>query len=294
MAKSGPTARELLDDGFRYERAGMTDRALDRYQSALATTKNPALVSESLRRLSHVYRGRCEWDRALAAATRSAAAAQDARSPELMAEAWNAEAAVHQSRGDFDAAIPLYSRMLDVLEAGRMRGVALQNLAAIYARRGQFTDAAEHFRQALSAFEAAEDRSGMGYVLTNLAGLALDQGDAARAETVLEDAMTLAREIQDLDLLAIARVNHAEALLARGELQKAEEEASAAFGHFGASENRWRRIECLRLLGEIAVQREQLESARRFFTAALDTAEQVDAKVEREQMRERLAELGQD
>lgn len=291
MATTGPQVRELLDDGLRYEKAGVPERALDCYRSALRQTDDPALISESLRRQAHVYRMRCDWDLALEAARSAADAAQRAGSAELLAEAWNAEAAVYQSQGELESATTLYRRMLETVRAGRIRGVALQNLAAIYGTQGNLDEAEDHFRKAYSAFEEAGDRWGMGFVLTSLGGLALDRGDPARAEAILVDATAAARETQDLELLAVARINYAEALLRQGDFEKAEVEASAAIGHFGAAENQWRRIECLRLLGEISLRRKRVDAARRFFQTALDTAEAIGAKVEREQLQERISAL---
>ena len=291
MATSRPAVRELLDDGLRYEKAGVPDRALECYQRALESADHPALVSESLRRQAHVYRMRCDWECALATARRAAEAAKAAESGELLAEAWNAEAAVYQSQGDFEPAAALYTRMLETVRSGRIRGVALQNLAAIYGTRGRLDEAEDYFSQAYAAFEEASDRWGMGFVLTSLGGLALDRGDPARAEAVLAEATLAARETQDHELLAIARINYAEALLRQGDFEKAEVEASAAIGHFGAAQNQWRRIECLRLLGEISLRRKRVDAASRFFRTALDIAESIGAKVEREQLRERLEAL---
>lgn len=291
MATSGPAVRDILDDGLRYEKAGMMERALEQYLSALEHARRPELISEALRRQAHVYRVRCDWDLAIDAARRSAAAAQSTQSAVLLAEAWNAEAAVHQSRGDFESAIPLYEQMLDTVPVGRMRGVALQNLAAIYAMQGQGDEAERRFHDAYDAFDAARDTWGMAHVLHNLGCLALDRGDPDTAESTLHEATALAREIQDLELLALAQINRAEALLARGDVEKAELEASASLGHFVAAGNDFRRAECLRVLGDVALGKEQPESARRFYEAALVTADAVGAKVIRQQVATRLAAL---
>lgn len=291
MATSGPAVREILDDGLRYEKAGMMDRALEQYLSALEHARDPSLVSESLRRQAHVYRTRCDWEEAIDAARRSAAAAHSAQSAPLLAEAWNAEAAVHQSRGDFDPAVVLYRQMLDAVQVGRIRGVALQNMAAICAMQGKQDEAEHHFRDAYAAFEAARDTWGMAHVLHNLGCLALDRSDPDTAEATLYEATTLAREIQDLELLALARLNRAEALLARGDLEKAELEVSASLGHFVSAGNDFRRTECLRVLGDIALRKDQPESARRFYQVALETADSIGAKVTREQLSTRLADL---
>jgi tetratricopeptide (TPR) repeat protein len=293
-ATSGPAVREMLDDGLRCEKAGMTERALEHYQSALEHSHDPALISEALRRQAHVYRIRCDWDLAIVAAQDSARAAESARSAELLAEAWNAEAAVYQSRGDFETAIPLYELMLVTVPVGRIRGVALQNLAGIYGTQGRFGEAAHCFEDAYAAFEEAEDRWGMAHVLNNLGGLALDRGELDRAEDTLQRATDLAREIQDLDLLALARLNYAEALLARGDLPKAEIEVSGSLGHFVAAGNQLRRTECLRVLGDIALRQEQIGPARRFYQSGLDTAAAIDARVISEQLAARIAELPPD
>lgn len=294
MATSGPDARELLDDGLRYEKAGVSERALACYQAAMQETDDSAVVSESLRRQAHVYRIRCEWDQALEAAKASAAAAEAAQSTELLAEAWNAEAAVYQSRGEFEAAVRLYQAMLEAVPVGRIRGVALQNLAGIFATRHEIDQATLHFELAHKAFEAAGDVWGMAHVLNNLGRLAIDQRELGKAEGTLQKAIMLARDVNDLDLLAIARVNYAEALFLRGEYKNAEAEASASLGHFGAAENQWRRIECLRLLGDISLQQQQPESAGRFYQTALKLADTIGARIERDQLVERIAALDGD
>lgn len=166
--------------------------------------------------------------------------------------------------------MPLYELMLVTVPVGRIRGVALQNLAGSYATQGRFGEAAHYFEDAYAAFEAAEDRWGMAHVLNHRGCLALDRGELDQAEDTLQRATDLAREIQDLDLLAIARLNYAEALLARGDLPKAEIEVSGSLGHFVVAGNELRRAECLRVLGDIALRQEQTGPARRFYQSGLD------------------------
>ena len=76
-------SRELLDEGLRHEKAGVTDRALDCYRSAFDATSNPSERSEAWRRQAHVHRVRCEWDAALAVAREAAAIAEAAKQDNL-------------------------------------------------------------------------------------------------------------------------------------------------------------------------------------------------------------------
>ncbi len=120
-------SREQLDEGLRHEKAGAFDRALERYAAALAEAESPAEQSEAWRRQAHVRRLRCDWDDAIEAARRAASIAASASLTGALAEALNAEAAVHQSRGDYDLARELYGRILNECADERIRGVLINS-----------------------------------------------------------------------------------------------------------------------------------------------------------------------
>jgi tetratricopeptide (TPR) repeat protein len=280
-----------LDDGLRLEKAGVMDRALEHYERAFEAAPDPRIKSEALRRQAHVYRSRCEWDQALDAARRAADMAQAASDDESLAEAWNAEAAVHQSRGDFDLAVPLYHRMISQAAHARIDGVARLNLASIAAIQQDFDTAADYFRAAYESFNHAGYEWGMAFALNNLGCFLLDRDSPAMAIRELEQAITLAKRIEDLDLVAIARVNYAEALMRAGKLDQAEDAASAAVGHFTLSRNQWRRVDALRVLGDISRQCGDTAGARSLYQAALEAARGLGAKVDQEKLEARLADL---
>lgn len=266
---------------------------MELYRSALDAAEEPAEVAESLRRQAHVHRVRCEWDAAIESARRSIAVAEPLGA-DLLAESLNAEAAVHQSRGDFELAIPLYERLLGVARDERIRGVARQNLGGIRAMQGALEEAERHLRAAHASFVIAEYPWGRAHVLNNLGRLAIDRGDWAVAEETLAEAVAQAKIVDDHELLAIARMNHAEALVGLGELERAETAASAAVGHLTLAGNQLRRVEALRLLGDIHVRKGDSRVATRLYTSALETAEEIGAKFELAQLRSRLEELGED
>jgi tetratricopeptide (TPR) repeat protein len=280
--------REHLAEGVRSERSGALERAVEHYTTA-AGSPAPAVVSEALRRLSSVHRTRCDWDDALSAARRSAQVARQAGLNELFAEALNAEAAVHQSRGDFARAAPLLEQILTLTEDERVRGIALQNLGTIAAETGDLEGAEEHFLASYEAFRNAQYTLGEAFALNNSGRAALARGHVARADSLLRDALRAAKELGDMDLLALARLNLAEALISQGELAQADELASAALGYFVSVGNRWRQTECLRLLGDINDRQGHAETATRCYELGLKLAREIGAQREATELTRRLA-----
>ena len=287
-----PTARELIEEGLRYETGGVLDRALDSYRQAAAMDgDDPRPRIEALRREADVLRTHCVWEESLARARESAAQARRLGFDILLAEALNAEAAVYQSQGDLNRARGLYDEMLTVSDDLRIRGIALQNLGSIAAMRGDFNRAENCFVESFQCFQTGGYMRGVVFALNNYGRAALDQRADAVAHPVLDRAEALARELMDLDLLAIVRINLAESYLRMGEVDRAQDLASAALGYFGSVSNQWRRLECLRLMGDIAVVQQQADSARNFFQAGLRLAHEIGAALEADTLQLRLDSL---
>jgi hypothetical protein len=111
---------------------------------------------------------------------------------------------------------------------------------------------------------------------------------------VLEQAIIAARAVGYTELIAIATVNVAEALLARGDLARAEEKVSTALGYFTASGNRWREIECLRLIGTINERLGCLSDAVRCYERGLGLADEIGAHQDQRILRDCLSRLDAD
>ena len=287
-----PTPRELIEQGLRYETGGVLDRALDSYrEAAAAAVDDPRPRIEALRREADVLRSHCQWDEAVARAQESARQARTRGFETLLAEALNAEGAVYQSQGDLPRARSLYDEMLTVSSDLRIRGIALQNLGSLAAMTGNFHQAEDHFVESFQCFQAGGYMRGVVFALNNYGRAALDRRADAVAHPVLDRAEALARDLMDLDLLAIVRINLAESYLRKGQIDRAQDLASAALGYFGNTNNTWRRLECLRLMGDIAVVQQRADSARNFFEAALRLAREVGASIEAETLKLRLDSL---
>jgi tetratricopeptide (TPR) repeat protein len=237
-----------------------------------------------------IYRTRCDWEAALEAARQSGQIAQSAGLTGHLAEAVNAEAAVFHTRGEYARAGELYERILEMPVDDRVLGIAYQNLALISMQSDRPAEAEPYFRESVLCFRRAGYPRGEVIALINLGRSRLDRKDPA-AVTTLRDAESRALYLGDLELLAAARLNYAEGLLAIGDEERAHEMACIALGHFDVTDNAFRRIECLRILGDILRRRKEHEDARRFYERALSVAEQIEATSEISLLKERLDEV---
>lgn len=275
-----PDWRLVLDEGRKYQKAGMLDRALDLYGQVVASGAPPPLLAEGLCRQASVYRAKCEWDNALEAARRSEEVARTADLREQYEEALNAQAAVFQTRGDFDTATPIFEHLLTYSTNDRIRGIAMQNLGAIAAQRGDFELATRRFLESHACFKRAEYRRGEAIALNNMAAAALDQGDLELADSAAERALGVSRQLGDLELIGLATLNSAEVHTRRDELALAEDLASTALGYFTNAQNTLRQVEALRLLGDINCKQGNADAAARCYERGLSLAREISALVE--------------
>lgn len=291
VATHMPEAADLLENGRHFEGAGVLDRALECYAQAAEQTANPALAAEALTHQSRIYRCQSQWEPALTTARRAQGLAREARLEQLLTEAAVAEANVLMCIGEFKPALHLYEAALATSQDPRIRGIALQNIGSIKAQQGNLGAAERAFAESLGCFRRAGYGLGEATALNNQGRVALDRGNAALAEQVLEQAIIAARAVGYTELIAIATVNVAEALLARGELARAEEKVSTALGYFAASGNRWREIECLRLIGTINERLGCTSDAVRCYERGLGIANELGAHQDVRILRDCLSRL---
>lgn len=279
-----------IDAGLALEREGNLDAALERLALAAAGT-DAATSAVALTHIADVHRCRTDWEAALDAARRAQQLARSAGREELMLDAAIAEANVFMCRGDFDDAVPLFVDALRRTHDARVRGIALQNLGSILAQRGQLDEAERAFGESSECFAACGYTRGEAIALNNQGRAALDGGDHERADGLLERARALAASVGDGELIALTQLNRAEALLGVDDVANADALACAALGYFVAAGNRWREVECLRLMGAIHERRGDGASARRCYQRGLHLAEEVETPVEWDKLRACLARL---
>ena len=283
-------ARELIEEGIRADEIGALDRALASFTEA-ARAADPAVAAEALARLADVRRSRADWEAALEAAREAQQLALRTGNEALVAHALIAEGNVFMCRGDFAEGISLFQRVLDSTADPKMRGLALPNIGSSLAQQGQLGAAERAFSESYGSFQRADYRRGEATALNNLGRVALDRGDVARAEPVREQAVATARDSGHGELIALATLNLAETKARRGDLARAHELASVALGFFTAAENRWREVECLRLIGTIDEQGGDLDAATACFERGLRLAQDIGAAVETRALSECLGRV---
>lgn len=272
------------------ERAGLLDRALELFAVA-ARSSDPAVAAEALRHRADVHRARCEWAAALKDARASASLATGAGLTALAAEAVNAEAAVHMSRRDYEAALPLLEAVLEQPGDERIRGIALQNLGVIAAEMGDLDQARRQFEASRTCFRSVGYFRGVAMALVNEGRMALLGGEPGSAESLCGRGEVIARREGDLEIAAMAAFNRAEALIAAGRPGEAEEPASIALGYFTSAGNAWRRLDCLRLFGDLHRRSGDVDTARHCYERGLQVAREADTPLDISRLEALLAEL---
>jgi tetratricopeptide (TPR) repeat protein len=285
-----PDAYEHLDAGVLAERRGALEEALHHYRAA-AETDDPWLRSDALRRQASIQRNRANWTEALRLAQCAVDVAVQAALINQEAEARNAEALVYLARGDFETATAAFERVLALCDDARIRGLALQNLGSIAAQRGTWDTARQHFLASVKCFQTAGYERGVAFAQNNYGRAALDHGHRKLAADLLAEAMWSATRAEDQDLVALATLNHAEAIAGVGDLARAQEQATSALSHFTAAGNSWRRVECLRVLGDIAKQRDDVITAEANYREAERLAREIGAQLELTLIEKRLAAM---
>ena len=286
-----PDSAELIEEGRRYEGHGVLDRALETYRRAGEETANPATQIDALTHQSRVHRCRSEWELALSTARRAQEIATAANLRDALVEAVIAEGNVLTCCGDFPEALTIFRRVLNMNSDARVRGIALQNIGSILWQQGQLGAAERALAESLGWFQRAGYGLGEAIALNNHGRVTLERGNTELSKQLLGQARRAADATDDAELKQLVALNYAAALVADGNFAGALDEASAALGYFRASGNRWREIECLRLLGTVSERTGDRDGGVRALERALALAEELGARQDARVIRESLARL---
>ena len=281
-----PDPRVHIEEGLRFHKLGLLDRALQEYQTSLEISRDPETTGQALVRQSHALRALCKWDAAVDTARRGIEIAREAALPHVEADALNAEAIVYQEIGRFDEAVLIFERVLALPIDEQQRGIVYQNLGSIAAQRSDLARADEYFRSSFRSFGRAGYRWGEAFALTNYAAATFLAGRFKEAEVIGGQAMRAAKKAGDLELLGIASMNTGEALAYQHDFERAEQLLIEALGYFQMETNDLRRAQCMRVLGDVKLLAGEREEARRLYGQALELAESVGSEREVSRLRD--------
>jgi tetratricopeptide (TPR) repeat protein len=271
----------LLEEGIRYERGGLSARAVSCFQEVAARWRDdPAAAAEAWWRLANQHRLQSRWLDALEAARTGATLAHEHELPNQEADALNIEGAIWMTRGDYATARPLFERTLELARTPCTRAKALQNLGGIAGEERRFEDAEQLFFASRAEYAIANDARGEAVSLLNLGRLQLERGELETARTTLYEAVGSARHSGDLEMHAAAQLNLGMALSELNCISEAEERITTAYGQFTIADIPVQRVRCLMQLARLAVLRNEPATARVCLTHARDVA--AEAQLPRE------------
>ncbi|MES1240368.1 MAG: CHAT domain-containing protein [Acidobacteriota bacterium] len=204
---------------------------------------------------------------------------------EPSAERLRTEAGLLERRGDWDGAVALLQRALELDRRSGSPSLSeaktINNLGVTAAKRGDYASAESFLKQALEIREAlAPETAEITGSLNNLANVARHRGDLDAAEAYLSRAEQLqSRLAPESGDHALILQNLGNLATERGDLDMAESSFRRALALFEKTEPLGDGVsDCLRNLGNVAMVRGDLASAEALFrhSLAVPGPEQVD------------------
>jgi tetratricopeptide (TPR) repeat protein len=193
--------------------------------------------------------------------------------PRILAQiAWS-----YLDRSSYAAARHWYQRMLDAAERTDESEAAraLQGLATIDLRQGDYETAREIFQKALEIIQQIGDRVGEADTLHQLATIDVNQGDYETAREIFQKALEIKQQIGNRAGEADTLHNLATIDLNQGDYETAREIFQKALEIKQQIEDRAGEASTLHQLASIDLNQGDYETAREKFQSALEIMQQI-------------------
>ncbi|HZR66710.1 MAG TPA: tetratricopeptide repeat protein [Terriglobales bacterium] len=185
----------------------------------------------------------------------------------------------------------------NALEAGRAakdpNGEAMMrtDLAALYYLRGDLTQSAQMFQQAVKKFRQVGNRDGVATALSNFADTRLSQGDLMEAKKLLEESILEYQAVDDKEGVVLNLDSLGDIWRQSGELDKADKTYQQAEVLARKIEDKNATGYVLSGMGDVALDRGDLALARKRYEEALALRNQTGEKQSAGESRVSLAKL---
>jgi tetratricopeptide (TPR) repeat protein len=189
-----------------------------------------------------------------------------------LGSAWSDRGDLEQAASNFQQAANLSASAGDPLG----EALNLSRLARRYLDKGQMTEAVRLARAAVNVLPQRSDSYTRGQVLGHLAFVLADAQQYDEAERVAHQALAAAADVPSAYLRALVSLTLSRTLLLMGRFKEAAEAAEAA-----AIERSGFRHTALAFLGLARMRLQQFDLARQMFTEAIQEADAMIAKEER-------------
>jgi diguanylate cyclase (GGDEF)-like protein len=206
--RQGLRAGVLNCQGQTLETAGDNDQARDLYQQA-ATIASQAhddqMLAEVLYSSGYLRGLRGEYAAALNELRRAQALFEQQQMPQHALSALDSIAIIYNRMGDYSEAVHLYERALEAQHKASLKreeAVTLYNLGRAHENLQEWEAARSAFAGSLELSKSLDYVRGQAYAMRGLASVANAQGDPAAAMTLLDRALEAQQRTPDARLLA--------------------------------------------------------------------------------------------
>ena len=165
------------------------------------------------------------------------------------------------------------------------------DLASLYYLRGDLTQSAEMFQQAVKKFKQVGNRDGVATALSNFADARLSEGDLVAARKLLEESIPEYRAADDKEGIVLNLDSLGDILRQSGELDKADTEYQEAEGIARKMDDKNATAYVLSGMGDVAFDRGDLPLARSRYEEALALRNEAGEKQSAAESRVSLANI---
>jgi eukaryotic-like serine/threonine-protein kinase len=197
----------LIDMGVVYESKGDYEKALQNYKESLQIQRDMGdenYESLSLNNIGGVYLVKGDTDNALTYLQQALQLREKLNLPAGIAETLTTLGQVYNTTGQYDQALATSMRALDLWrKAGNARGAAYEShdIGLVFRYQGRFGAAVNAMQDAVNGYRAVGDRSGdMAELLVDLADTLAQAGRGSESATLLQEAETIGRDLQNANL----------------------------------------------------------------------------------------------
>jgi serine/threonine protein kinase/Tfp pilus assembly protein PilF len=228
--KSGTGTILLNLASFLNETLGRPDAALPLLKEALQIRRdsgNPAGIALVLNNIGSVYLSKGDFSEAQTYFERTLEIREKAKAPRELAETLHNLAETSWRMGRYDQSLSQYLRALEFRRtAGDKRGAAIESysMGAVFDYQGRYGAAIKAKEEALQTFRELKQRDmWLGEILSGLGSSLSMGGRVEEASKNLDEAMALAKELQNAILTAQTMRIRADRLLYTGDAKSASE-----------------------------------------------------------------------
>jgi tetratricopeptide (TPR) repeat protein/CHAT domain-containing protein len=168
---------------------------------------NKKETASVLNNLAHIDETKANYDRALKEYGEALKLSKEFAGPAEQAFIFNNMGNVQRKRGNYDEAVRLYNEALRIRKKQAIKqfyAETLNNLGIVYLAYGDYGKASGYFRECHEVSKETESKSGQAWALHNMAWVYKDQGFLMKSQQCSDEAVALAKEINNRRLLATA------------------------------------------------------------------------------------------